>query len=175
MSKSSKNTAYKIALTGPESSGKTFLANWISKKYGFHLIDEYSRTYLESLALAYRLDDVIHMAQEQHQRIISCLENKIVVDTESVVSKIWLEEKYQKSFDWIEDQIINEQFDLYLLCSPDIPWEYDPLRENPHDRDRLFEIFKNVLNEKKLNYIIISGDEKNRQKKVDEIIFRLEN
>jgi nicotinamide riboside kinase len=161
----------KIALTGPESSGKTYLANYISEKYGYFLIDEYSRTYLEKLSVPYRLDDVIHMAQKQHERILSADHLDLVVDTESIVSKVWLEEKYLKKFDWIEDQIINERIDLYLLCTPDIPWEYDPLRENPHDRNRLFELFKNILDEKKLNYQVISGDEKQRQQKVSELIF----
>jgi nicotinamide riboside kinase len=115
------------------------------------------------------------MAQEQHRRIISSHESKIVVDTESIVSKIWLEEKYGKQFDWLEDQILNEQFDLYFLCAPDIPWEYDPLRENPHDRDRLFDLFKNELDERKLSYQIISGNEEQRQKMVDEIMYKLEN
>ncbi len=170
-----KHTSLKIALTGPESSGKTYLANYISQKYGYFLIDEYSRTFLEALVVPYRLDDVIHMAQEQHRRIISTAETNIVVDTETLISKIWLEEKYGKKFDWLEEQILNERFDLYLLCSPDIPWEYDPLRENPHDRDRLFDLFKNELEERKLSYQIISGNEEQRQKMVDEIIFRFEN
>jgi nicotinamide riboside kinase len=165
-----KSHILKIALTGPESSGKTYLANYISEKYAYFLIDEYSRTYLEQLAVPYRLDDVIHMAQEQHERILSAPHSNLVVDTESIVSKIWLEEKYGKSLDWIEDQIANEQFDIYLLCAPDIPWEYDPLRENPHDRDRLFEIFKRVLEDKKLTYQIISGSENQRQMLVDVLL-----
>jgi hypothetical protein len=32
-----------------------------------------------------------------------------------------------------------------MLCEPDIPWEYDPLRENEHDRYRLYDQYKNIL------------------------------
>ena len=28
---------------------------------------------------------------------------------------------------------------MYLLCKPDLPWEPDSLRENPDDRDQLYQ------------------------------------
>jgi nicotinamide riboside kinase len=40
---------------------------------------------------------------------------------------------------------------------PDIPWEYDPLRENPHDRLELFEQFEYELKQFGKTYHIIQG------------------
>ena len=33
----------------------------------------------------------------------------------------------------------------YLLLEPDIAWEADPLRENPDDRARLFDRYRELL------------------------------
>jgi nicotinamide riboside kinase len=47
---------------------------------------------------------------------------------------------------------------LYLLCSPEgIAWEADPLRENPHDRDRLFTIYEENLIFHQKSYQILRG------------------
>jgi len=154
----------KIAVTGPESSGKTSLTNWISKHFSMFQIDEYAREYLLQMKRPYDLDDVICIAKEQHRRIVQAPFGNVVVDTESIVSRIWIEEKFGKHFDWIEDQIRNEQFDLYILCSPDMPWEEDPLRENPLDRDRLFENYQKVLEQMKMKSLISSGPLIERQK-----------
>ncbi len=49
-----------------------------------------------------------------------------------------------------------------FLCRPDIPWEPDPLRENPHDRDRLFDIWERELKARDLPYTIIEGGREQR-------------
>jgi nicotinamide riboside kinase len=47
---------------------------------------------------------------------------------------------------------------LYLLCSPEgIAWEADPLRENPNDRERLFEVYEKQLIEYQKDYKILRG------------------
>ena len=44
---------------------------------------------------------------------------------------------------------------FYLLCKPDIPWESDPLRENPNDRIKLFDIYKMELDNLGHKYYIV--------------------
>lgn len=78
-------------------------------------------------------------------------------DTESIVNKIWCEEKFGTCHKWILDTIERDPYDLYLLCNIDLPWEEDPLRENPHDRDRIFSIYLRELESRGLNFAIISG------------------
>jgi nicotinamide riboside kinase len=52
--------------------------------------------------------------------------------------------------------VAQDLFDLHTLCWPDIPWEADPLRENPDNRDKLFELYKASLIQYNKNFIIIS-------------------
>ncbi len=83
-------------------------------------------------------------------------------DTEFIVYKIWCDDKFGKCHPWILDMIRSHTYDLYLLCNTDLPWEADPLRENPDDRDRLFKLYKQELEDRKLPYVIISGSGKVR-------------
>jgi len=64
----------------------------------------------------------------------------------------------------------SEEFDHYFLCKPDIPWEEDPLRENPKDRERLFFIYENQLKELNLPYSILFGNIDQRQKRMEEVL-----
>ena len=55
-----------------------------------------------------------------------------------------------------------ENYNHYLLCYPDVPWKEDPLRENPHDRKRIFDLYLTELKDKPLT--IISGNKTERIK-----------
>jgi nicotinamide riboside kinase len=50
-----------------------------------------------------------------------------------------------------------QSYDLYLLCDVDLPWEPDPLREHPDSRKYLFDLYRKELDERKLNYRVVSG------------------
>ena len=55
----------RIVITGPESTGKTALAQALSEKYGAHWIPEYARHYVENLDRSYDFDDVVAIAKHQ--------------------------------------------------------------------------------------------------------------
>lgn len=48
--------------------------------------------------------------------------------------------------------------DVYLLCAPDFPPEPDPLRENPGERDTLFEWYERLLQDIGANFMILRGE-----------------
>lgn len=144
----------KIAFTGPESSGKTTMATWTSEHFSCEMISEYAREYL-AVRKEYNIEDLNAIAKEQYERNNAC--EKLIIDTEMLVMKIWCEEKYTKCSKEILSLYENQQIDHYFLCKPDIPWEEDPLRENPSDRGRLFERYKESLLEKGVSFNILSG------------------
>ena len=57
-----------------------------------------------------------------------------------------------------------------LVCAPDIPWEYDPLRENRDDRDRLFDEYAAVLSANQINSHVVRGLGKERLANALELI-----
>jgi nicotinamide riboside kinase len=70
----------------------------------------------------------------------------------------------------ILEVIETNKYDLHLLCSPDIPWEADVLRENPHDRHRLFSLYEKELQHYGFPYIVLSGSEAERLETANEAL-----
>jgi nicotinamide riboside kinase len=162
----------KIVLTGPESTGKTTLANLISKQYNAPLVIEKAREFFEKHKITtYTFFNLLTLAIQQHeleQFIIKKYreENEkrkhlfVVCDTDLITIKIWMDEVFGKNNSWVTKNIRKDKTKdvLYLLCSPEgVEWEPDPLRENPHDRDRLFDIYEKELIFYKKNYKILRG------------------
>ncbi len=154
----------KISIIGPESSGKTTLANSLAKLLNESFVEEYARSYVGKNK-NYSISSLEIIAQKQLQRI----EEKngkakkfLISDTSIIDILIWSEFKYNKCSQKIKQMAKNEFFDYYLLCKPDFPWVKDPLRENPTGRDKIFDLFRHHLNRKNANYKIISGSHSNR-------------
>ncbi len=138
-------------------------------------VPEYSREYLKNIGRDYTYEDILAIAQGQlahEEQMMAEAENILLCDTEQIVNKIWCDEKYGKCHPWIIDKILTHRYDLYLLCDTDLQWEADPLRENPEDRDRLFELYKKELEGYKFPFVIISGQGKERLSKAIETIQR---
>ena len=150
----------RISITGPESTGKSVLAGQLAAYFHEPYVPEYARSYLQNKGASYTLADVENIArgqlesEEQKAREANRL---LFCDTDPLVIKIWCSVRFGKVPPRIEEQFINHRYDLYLLCYPDIPWEADPLRENPHDRDQLFRLYEKELKQAGFNYRIVSG------------------
>jgi nicotinamide riboside kinase len=160
-------TTMRVAFTGPECSGKTELSKWVSQHFSMTYIPEYARSYLEGINRPYAAEDLIQIAINQ---LASWNTEDYVADTEMLVILIWFEEKFGEAPQELIDLVGNMHFDHYFLCKPDIPWVYDPLRENPHDRDRLFEIYRRYLEVFGLPYTLIEGDFGKRARRVAKVI-----
>jgi nicotinamide riboside kinase len=160
----------KIAFTGPESCGKSTMAKWCAEFHQLPLSEEYAREYLENQE-AYNLKDldVITIAQLNDWEKKG---SKFVADTEMTVMKIWSEFRFQKLSPLIQMAYTNQQFDHYFLCAPDIPWEADPLRENPMNRLELFGLYEKELKENNRPYTILKGTLIERQKQVQFVLNR---
>ncbi len=151
----------KIVVTGPESSGKTTLVKDIEAKVDLHAVPEYARIYIDALDRPYVKEDLekIAIGQLELERSLRIKNHKILLfDTDLLTLKIWSEYKYGCCISYITEQLNKNLPDLYLLTSPDIPWEPDPQRENPVDRKELFEIYKQEIIRLKVPYEVIKGD-----------------
>lgn len=151
-----------FVFTGPESTGKTTLANHFSRTYNTPLVEEYARTFLETLNRDYTITDVIEMAATQlkmEQNAIKQDATMLFLDTDLITYAIWLKVKYNITIDWIHHAISNQPKKHYFLCAIDVPWETDPLREHPNEKDRktLFQLHLSLLEKHQYPYTILSG------------------
>ena len=163
----------KIAITGPESTGKSLLARQLADHYKTVWIQEFARVYLSKIDSPYNYEDILKIAKGQIQsaEAILPMANKICFsDTELLVTKIWCDVKFGNCHPWITENLKKQDFDLYLLMDIDLPWEFDPLREHPHQRRFLFDRYKNELDKLGFNYRIISGVGEERLENAIEIV-----
>jgi nicotinamide riboside kinase len=164
-------TMRRIAFTGPESSGKSTLAKWVADQFGCTWVTEVARDYLTERNGEYEQADLDVMANEQVEKWDLLKDEPFVVyDTEMTVFEIWSKVKYGEVSSEINALSSNQQIDHYFLCSPDIPWEEDPLRENPTDRDALFALYKQSLVQKNVPFTVVSGSLEQRQQRVLDVL-----
>lgn len=149
-----------IVVIGPESSGKTTLCKGLATHYNVSFTEEYARKYLEIHGADYNLEDLLQIAKGQLLLEQSNKNEFAIHDTDLITIKIWSEFKYQFYDPWIGTQIEKQktQDRFYLLCNADIPWEKDPLREHPFEREEIFKIHVRELEKMNANYAIIQGN-----------------
>ena len=158
----------KIIVTGPESSGKTTLCEELSKHFNFPFSKEYAREYLEKINKDYNQDDLLKIAKGQ----LKSEQNMQLLDTDLITIKIWSEYKYGNCDSWIIAQIEKQKSEkrFYLLCSPDIPWQADTQRENPHNRNRLLKMYSAELSNVEHPFFFIEGQGSKRLKNAIKIV-----
>lgn len=157
----------KIAITGPESTGKSTLAEQLARHYHTVFVPEYARLYIGSLDRPYNQQDLLHIAQIQQLwelKMEEIANNILLCDTELFVVKIWNEVVFGSCPSEIEDALSASKYDLYLLMNIDLPWENDPLREHPHRREELFNRYTHALQTAHIPFITISGSYHTRLK-----------
>lgn len=165
----------KIAILGPESTGKSQLSIELANYFDAPYVPEMAREYLAEKGINYTNQDVLDIAtlqQETENKLQKIHNDKtyLFCDTELITIKIWLEFKEWKVPNWIIEQIKNSDYKLYLLTDIDLPWQDDPLRENPNDRNELFHLFEKELIQFEKNYKIVKGVGDLRTKNAIEII-----
>ena len=175
------NKCLKIVLFGPESTGKTTLANQLASHYKTNLVPEFARDYLQNKwdtnNEVCSLDDlpIIVEGQKKLENQILKKSNRIIFcDTNVVVTQIWSQTHFNG---YCSPKILEEaqqsNFDFYLLTNIDIPWQRDDLRDRPNDRENMMSIFRKSLDDYDFPYKLISGDIITRKKTAIKIIDRL--
>ena len=155
----------RIAITGPESSGKTTLCRSLSEYLNVSFVPEFARFYLEKTNGEYDQPDLNKIAMGQLERVNSSNSEVVISDSDFSVLEIWSQYKYGSVSTSIQELVKQDLFDLHILCTPDIPWEEDSLRENPHNREQLFELYKDSLSNYGKNFIVVSGSHESRFEK----------
>jgi NadR type nicotinamide-nucleotide adenylyltransferase len=167
----------KLALVGPECSGKTTLAKALSIEWNEPYVEEYSREYLENLGRNYNQDDLLEIAKGQLEREYIVAEKAnhfLICDTNTLVVKIWAEVRFGRAQNWIERQFLEKPYQLYILCGHEgIAWEYDDLRENPDDREDLYDNYKKALVKAGKRYIEVNGTTEERLVRIKKSLKRM--
>ncbi len=163
----------KIAVIGPESTGKSKLCAALAVHYNSYWCPEYARQYLLTNGKAYTYDTLQIIAEGQLQledKYIqqSLTENKpfLFIDTEMYIMKVWYEYAYNRCPYFVLEEIVKRKYDFYLLTNTDLPWEKDELREypDPESRQQLFHNYRDILISQNTDWALVSGVGEERMK-----------
>ena len=157
----------KIAVVGPESTGKSTLTAALASHYDTVWVPEYARDYCAKLTEPCSWQDEINMFYGQLDLEKQTLPkaNKILIcDTTILTVKIWCEHTFGRSPQEVQDKLLKDPYDFYLLMDIDLPWEEDPLRDFPDLREYFMEIWHQELHSLNADYVVISGSDTQRLK-----------
>lgn len=167
----------KIAVYGPESTGKTTLSQQLADHFRTVWAPEFARDYLQekwdSKKEICTSDDLLPIAIGQMKLENDALQkaNKSVfVDTCLMTTKVFSEIYYGFCDSKLDKAARKHQYDLFFLTDIDVPWEQDDLRDAPHDRETTFEKFKQALVENNKPFIVLTGNPKTRFQKAIAVV-----
>jgi nicotinamide riboside kinase len=164
-----------IVILGPESVGKTTLGIELQKILGAVFLPEFARSYVEQLQRGYTYEDVELIAKRQvadFKKSVAEHADKdfLIMDTFLIVTKVWFLHVFERCPVWLQSELEKSQIDLFLLLKPDIPWVDDPVRENPHIREYLYDWYKKELENIGATYAEIEGLGNIRTKRAMKVI-----
>lgn len=171
----------KIAIFGPESTGKTTLAKQLASYYDTVWAPEYAREYLQK-----KLDEIGQICQPEDLLPIAIGQTKLendklltanrylFCDTCLLVTKVFSEINYNFCDPILDKAAQKHKYDLFFLTDIDIPWEDDGLRDQPNNRESQFNTFKESLVFNKKPFIVLSGNAATRFEQAKRIIKDLE-
>ena len=152
----------KIVFTGPESSGKTTTTRLAAKHFNTYWLSEYSRTYLNKLNRSYVVSDLVKIAEgqlssEREFEQYHTTQAYLFYDTSLLVIKVWSIFKYG-FYNFELERLLRQNLpDIFFLCDWNIPWEFDPMRENPNERNILYHLYKKELAELNIPFFELKG------------------
>jgi NadR type nicotinamide-nucleotide adenylyltransferase len=150
----------KIAVVGPESTGKSTMSAFLAKHYHTTWVPEYAREYCEKLTEAPTWQDEINMFHGQialEKELLPSANGILICDTTFITVKIWSDHIFGSSPQVVIDELPKHPYDLYLLLDIDLPWQEDPLRDFPTLREHFMDIWHKELNDLNANYVVING------------------
>jgi len=166
----------RVAIIGPECTGKSELSQYLAAELNTTWVKEYAREYIDNLDRAYTPDDLVAIAKGQialEDRLAAKANRLLVCDTNLYVIKIWSNFKYGYVDPWILQQIASRRYDLYLLTYIDIPWEDDPQREHPQQREQLYSLYLKEMEAQAVPFIEVKGDRMDRKRIAKENVEKL--
>lgn len=170
----------KIAIYGPESTGKTTLAKQLAEHFNTVWIPEFARDFLQQ-----KWDKHQQICQKEDLLPIAIgqtkLENEglqkantfLFADTNLMVTKVFSDIHYGETDPILEKAAKKHKYDLIFLTDVDVPWQKDDLRDSPDNRAMTLQIFEDNLIKFNKPYIKLSGSKEKRFQKAIVLISNL--
>jgi HTH-type transcriptional regulator, transcriptional repressor of NAD biosynthesis genes len=160
--------AKRISVIGAESTGTTTLARDLAAHCHTVWVPEYGREYCEKLQAAgvdlwtyqwrsAEFTEIARKQQEMENDLARAANRILICDTDVLATGIWHERYLRASSPEVEAIAAAHRHDLYLLTDCDLPFVQDGLRDGETIRQWMTRRFEEVLTERDLPWVKISG------------------
>lgn len=163
----------KIVLTGPESTGKSTLARQLAADFGAPLVEEYGRAYCERFGNDCNALDLVHIAAGQlyHEDLAAAqAPDLLICDTDLIVTETYAELYLGYCPPLIREMAGTRHYELWLLLDTDLAYVPDSIRLFAERRQAHFDRLREILEERSLPYVVISGNFEERFERAKQAI-----
>ncbi|MDH0745090.1 AAA family ATPase [Pseudomonas sp. GD03842] len=170
-----------LVLAGPESSGKSWLAEQIQQRFGGVLVGEYVRDFIDEHQRDTCYADIPAIARGQLARedaARSGAPSLLTLDTHLLSNLLWSQTLFGDCPPWLETELLARRYDLHLLLSPDgVDWVSDGQRCQPllSERRAFFRASQSWLERHHQRFEVIDGSWSYRRDRAFAAVERLLN
>ncbi len=159
--------AKRIAIVGPESSGKSTLAKRLASHFGTKYAAEYARAYLDSVSPDITADTLLAIARghrASEDALAEQCSGLLFCDTEAITTKLYAQLFLEFVPPEIEAYTAEDRYSLYLVTNATEDWVPDPQRYQPDYAARAEFSRACILELERLGrrYVLLEGDWKQR-------------
>ncbi|WP_347905950.1 AAA family ATPase [Pseudomonas purpurea] len=168
-----------LVLTGPESSGKSWLAAELQQHFGGLLVGEYVRHFIEQNPRDTCLADIPEIARgqlSQEDEARAQAPALLILDTHLLSNLLWSQTLFGDCPAWVEQALLMRRYDLHLLLSPEqVDWTDDGQRCQPAlaERQAFFQATHVWLERHHQVFQVIEGDWLARREQAFSAVARL--
>jgi NadR type nicotinamide-nucleotide adenylyltransferase len=163
---------YTVCFHGAESTGKSVLAEQLSRELGVPWVPEYGRIYCEERGTDLTMDDLLAIAEGQAAATRAALAPRpalLILDTDQLMTAAWAE----MLFGEVPDTLLSyPRADLYLRFAADVPWVADGTRFFGADaqREQFADLAQSVLERTGVRWLPVEGTWEERGRIVGNIL-----
>ncbi len=160
----------RIALYGPESTGKSTLASLLAAEFDEPWAPEYVRQFWEERGGRIVAGDLDAIARGQiagEEEAARRARRVVFADTDLLTNVLWADLLFPgRCPDWVRAEADRRcrHYAVYLFCDTDLPFEPDPQRCFPSEADRIRgrALWWETLETRRLPCVRIHGDREQR-------------
>ncbi len=172
----------RLAIYGPECTGKSRLAEKLAAHFNAPLVTEYAREFWDAHG-AIALGDIPAIAREQWRREDAAAATApgglVICDTDALTTVLWSDLLFGSCPDDIRRgaERRSANYALHLLLDIDVPFMPDPQRcfPDPSDREKCMRIWRGALERRHLPFELVRGDWSERERQAVAAVARLQS
>ncbi len=150
----------RVCIIGPESTGKTTLAERLAKHYDTVMVGEFARTLVDvpGRRVSDHLFPIILKGQAASEAALARQANRVLIcDSDAFTTMLYRRLFFADCPDYLRAEAERERYDLYLLTTPDTPADSGSSHAHPEQRSWFFERSVEWLTRRAAHYVVVNG------------------